>query len=286
MFMRMFSFAFFKSSHKQILPGFRFSLTATLLWTGFLIVFPLSTLLFKPWQDGCESMLSALHDDRMFAAVWFSFSCAILAAICNIPFGLMLAWALVRARLPGHRIADALIDLPLALPTAVTGITLATLYSTQGWLGAPLSQLGVTASYGRLGVILTLMFVGLPFVVRAVEPVLRTLPRDLEEAAMLLGANSYQTFTRVILAPLLPALITGFGLSFARGMGEYGSVIFIAGNQPFKSEIAPLLIVIRLQEFDYTGATAIALILLATSLLTLFLVGLVRRRLSLWNEFV
>ena len=285
--MRRFSFAFFKGYSKKILPGFRFSLITTLLWTGFIIVFPLSTLLIKPWQDGCETMISALHDERMFAAVWFSFSCAILAAICNIPFGLMLAWALVRTQLPGYRIADALIDLPLALPTAVTGITLATLYSTtQGWLGIPLSQLGITASYGRLGVILALMFVGLPFVVRSVEPVLRTLPRDLEEAAMLLGANPYQTFTRIILAPLLPALITGFGLSFARGMGEYGSVIFIAGNQPFKSEIAPLLIVIRLQEFNYTGATAIALILLATSLLTLFLVGVIRRRLSLWSEFV
>ncbi|MBO6038096.1 MAG: sulfate ABC transporter permease subunit CysT [Acetobacter sp.] len=282
--MRQFFFALFQSGHKQILPGFRFSITATLLWTGFLIVFPLSTLLIKPWQDGFGTMLSALHDGRMFAALWFSFSCAILAAICNIPFGLMLAWALVRAQLPGQRIADALIDLPLALPTAVTGITLATLYSTHGWLGAPLSQLGITASYGRLGVILALMFVGLPFVVRAVEPVLRTLPHDLEEAAMLLGASPRQIFMRVILTPLLPALITGFGLSFARGIGEYGSVIFIAGNQPFKSEIAPLLIVVRLQEFDYTGATAVALILLAISLLALFLVGLIHRRFSLWNE--
>lgn len=186
--------------------------------------------------------------------------------------------------LPGRRVADALIDLPLALPTAVSGITLATLYGPQGWLGAPLAKLGLGLAYSCAGIVLALMFVGLPFVVRTIEPVLKNLPRDMEEAAILLGARPWQVVTRVIIAPLLPALATGFGLALARGVGEYGSVIFIAGNQPFKSEIAPLLIVVRLQEFDYAGATAIALILLLTSLLSLVLVSLARRRLSVWGE--
>lgn len=281
--MRQF-FSAFVQGRRHVLPGFRLSMAATLLWTGFLIVLPLSTLLVRPWQEGAGAVLSALHDSRMFAALWTSFSCAIMAAVCNLPFGLLLAWALARGHLPGHRLADALIDLPLALPTAVTGITLATLYGPHGWLGVPLAKLGITASYNRTGIVLALMFVGLPFMVRAIEPVLRNLPHELEEAAVLLGARPRQVFARVILAPLLPALVTGFGLSFARGVGEYGSVIFIAGNQPFRSEIAPLLIVVRLQEFDYAGATAVALILLLISLLALLLVGAMRRRLALWNE--
>lgn len=266
------------------LPGYRLALAATLLWTGFFIVLPLCALVIRPWQDGVGAMLAATRDTRMFAALWTSFSSAFLAALFNLPLGLLLAWALVRGDLPGRRVADALIDLPLALPTAVSGITLATLYGPQGWIGAPLARLGLVVAYSRTGIVLALMFVGLPFVVRTVEPVLKNLPRDLEEAALLLGARPWQVVTRVIIAPLLPALVTGFGLAFARGVGEYGSVIFIAGNQPFKSEIAPLLIVVRLQEFDYAGATAIALILLLTSLLALVLVSAVRRRLSVWGE--
>ncbi|MCG0996709.1 sulfate ABC transporter permease subunit CysT [Acetobacter persici] len=266
------------------LPGYRLALGATLLWTGFFILLPLCALMIRPWQDGVGAMVAALHDARMFAALWTSFSCAFLAALLNIPLGLLLAWALVRGDLPGPRIADALIDLPLALPTAVSGITLATLYGPQGWLGAPLAKLGVVLAYSRTGIVLALMFVGLPFVVRTVEPVLKNLPRDMEDAAVLLGAKPWQVVTRVVIAPLLPALVTGFGLALARGVGEYGSVIFIAGNQPFRSEITPLLIVVRLQEFDYGGATAIALVLLLISLLALVLVSLVRRRLSVWGE--
>ncbi|GAN68943.1 sulfate ABC transporter permease subunit CysT [Acetobacter orleanensis] len=266
------------------LPGYRLALAATLVWTGFFILLPLSALIIRPWQDGVGAMVAALHDARMFAALWTSFSCAFLAALLNIPLGLLLAWTLVRGDLPGRRVADAVIDLPLALPTAVSGITLATLYGPQGWLGAPLAKLGLVLAYSRTGIVLALMFVGLPFVVRTVEPVLKNLPRDMEEAAVLLGARPWQVVTRVIIAPLLPALLTGFGLALARGVGEYGSVIFIAGNQPFKSEIAPLLIVVRLQEFDYAGATAIALILLLMSLLALVLVSLVRWRLSVWGE--
>lgn len=266
------------------LPGYRLALAVTLLWTGFFIVLPLCALIIRPWQDGVGAMVAATHDTRMFAALWTSFSSAFVAALLNVPLGLLLAWALVRGDLPGRKVADALIDLPLALPTAVSGITLATLYGPQGWLGAPLAKLGLVLAYSRTGIVLALMFVGLPFVVRTVEPVLKNLPRDMEEAAVLLGARPWQVVTRVVIAPLLPALVTGFGLAFARGVGEYGSVIFIAGNQPFKSEIAPLLIVVRLQEFDYAGATAIALILLLTSLLALVLVSLVRRRLSVWGE--
>ncbi|MFT8517144.1 MAG: sulfate ABC transporter permease subunit CysT [Acetobacter persici] len=265
-------------------PGERLALGATLLWTGFFILLPLCALMIRPWQDGVGAMVAALHDARMFAALWTRFSCAFLAALLNIPLGLLLAWALVRGDLPGRRIADALIDLPLALPTAVSGITLATLYGPQGWLGAPLAKLGVVLAYSRTGIVLALMFVGLPFVVRTVEPVLKNLLRDMEDAAVLLGARPWQVVTRVVIAPLLPALVTGFGLALARGVGEYGSVIFIAGNQPFRSEIAPLLIVVRLQEFDYGGATAIALVLLLISLLALVLVSLVRRRLSVWGE--
>lgn len=266
------------------LPGYRLALSVTLLWTGFFIVLPLCALIIRPWQDGVGAMVAATHDTRMFAALWTSFSSAFVAALLNVPLGLLLAWALVRGDLPGRKVADALIDLPLALPTAVSGITLATLYGPQGWLGAPLAKLGLVLAYSRTGIVLALMFVGLPFVVRTVEPVLKNLPRDMEEAAVLLGARPWQVVTRVVITPLLPALVTGFGLAFARGVGEYGSVIFIAGNQPFKSEIAPLLIVVRLQEFDYAGATAIALILLLTSLLALVLVSLVRRRLSVWGE--
>ncbi|GAN71180.1 sulfate ABC transporter permease subunit CysT [Acetobacter syzygii] len=281
--MRLSPFAFFKAGGSA-LPGYRLSLTLTLAWTGFFIILPLSTLLVYPWQSGPAAMLGALHDTRMLAALWTSFSCAGIAAACNIPCGFLLAWALARGNLPGHRLADALIDLPLALPTAVSGITLATLYGPHGWLGALLSLLGISVSYNKAGIVLALMFVGLPFVVRAVEPVLRNLPHELEEAAHLLGARPWQIFVRIIAAPLLPALVTGFGLAFARGIGEYGSVIFIAGNQPFKSEIAPLLIVVRLQEFDYPGATAIALVLLCISLLSLALIGGMRRRFAVWSE--
>ncbi|GAN63856.1 sulfate transporter permease CysT [Acetobacter indonesiensis NRIC 0313] len=278
------AFSSFVRGGNSALPGYKLSLAATLLWTGFFIILPLIALTLRPWQDGIGAVVNELHDTRMFAALWTSFSSAALAALFNIPLGMLLAWALVRGNLPGSGLANALVDLPLALPTAVSGITLATLYGPQGWLGAPLAKLGIVVAYSKPGIVIALMFVGLPFVVRTVEPVLKNLPRDLEEAAALLGARPWQIITRVVIAPLVPALITGFGLAFARGVGEYGSVIFIAGNQPFHSEIAPLLVVVRLQEFDYSGATAIALILLLTSLLALALVGLARRKFSVWGD--
>lgn len=277
------AFTLFWRGGYSALPGYRFSLLFTVFWTGFFIILPLCALVIRPWQDGVGPVVAELHDARMFAALWTSFSSAAVAALLNVPLGLFLAWMLVRGDLPGRHIANALIDIPLALPTAVSGITLATLYSPQGWLGFPLSKLGLSVAYTRFGIILALMFVGLPFMVRTVEPVLRSLPQELEEAAKLLGARPWQIITRVIIAPLRPALLTGFGLAFARGVGEYGSVIFIAGNQPFKSEIAPLLIVVRLQEFDYPGATAIALILLLASLSVLVCLGVLRRRVSAWS---
>jgi sulfate transport system permease protein len=278
------AFSSFVRGGNSALPGYKFSLAATLLWTGFFIILPLIALTLRPWQDGIGAVVNELHDTRMFAALWTSFSSAALAALFNIPLGMLLAWALVRGNLSGSGLANALVDLPLALPTAVSGITLATLYGPQGWLGAPLAKLGIVVAYSKPGIVIALMFVGLPFVVRTVEPVLKNLPRDLEEAAALLGARPWQIIMHVVIAPLVPALITGFGLAFARGVGEYGSVIFIAGNQPFHSEIAPLLVVVRLQEFDYSGATAIALILLLTSLLALALVGLARRKFSAWGD--
>jgi sulfate/thiosulfate transport system permease protein len=268
------------SVRKRALPGLAVSLGFTLAWIGLIVVLPLSALVLRPWQDGTGAMLRALHNPRMYAALRVSFGCAVLAAALDVPLGLLLAWVLVRGRLPGRRAIDALIDLPFALPTAVTGITLATLYGPNGWIGAGLARIGLRVAYTPAGIVTALLFVGLPFVVRAVEPVLTALPPEMEEAATLLGASPFQTVRRVLLPPLLPPLIGGFSLAFARCVGEYGSVIFIAGNQPFRSEIAPLLIVVRLQEFDYSGATAIALILLASALLCQIGVSWLRRRAS------
>ncbi|MFT8719013.1 sulfate ABC transporter permease subunit CysT [Acetobacter sp.] len=274
---RLFAFPRYQ---RDPLPGFRLALISTLLWIGLIVVLPLTALVLRPWQEGLGAMTAALHDGRMFAALRVSFSTAFVAALLNVPIGLLLTWTLVRMELPGRRIIDALIDLPFAIPTAVTGITLATLYGPQGWLGKPLASLGINIAYSTVGIIVALVFVGLPFVVRSVEPVLRDLPPELEEAAGLLGATAWQTVMRVILPTLLPATVSGFGLAFARGIGEYGSVIFIAGNQPFRTEIAPLLVVVRLQEFDYAGATSIAFVLLAASLLCLAGVAWLRRRVA------
>ncbi|CAP54502.1 sulfate ABC transporter permease subunit CysT [Gluconacetobacter diazotrophicus] len=270
----------FRLRRRDALPGFSVSIGFTLVWIGLIVALPLVALVLRPWQDGTGAVLRALHDPRIYAALRVSFGCAALAALLDVPMGLLLAWALVRGRVPGRRAIDALIDLPFALPTAVTGITLATLYGPNGWLGAPLARAGIHIAFTPAGIVTALVFVGLPFVVRAVEPVLRALPPEMEEASMLLGASPFQTVRHVLLPPLLPPVIGGFSLAFARCIGEYGSVIFIAGNQPFRSEIAPLLIVVRLQEFDYSGATAIALILLVSALLCQTGVSRLRRRAS------
>ena len=266
------------------LPGFGPGLALTLFWLGTMVVLPLVTLIVRPWGEGLHSGMEAFgraaHDGRMLSALGTSFGSALMGALADLVPGLLIAWALVRSDIPGRRLIDMVIELPFALPTAVVGITLATLYGPNGWIGGPLARLGVHVAFTQSGIVLALVFVGLPFVVRTVAPVLRNLPRDVEEAAEILGASRVQIVTRVVLPALYPALVTAFGMAFARGIGEYGSVIFIAGNQPFHTEIAPLLIVIRLQEYDTQGATLIGLVLVAISLVSLAAIRLLQRHLS------
>jgi sulfate transport system permease protein len=252
----------------------------TLVWLSLIVLLPLAALIAEPFAMGWQGMARVLLDPRSLAAFRLSFGAAGLAALIDLPLGLLLAWVLVRVRLPGWRVLDGLIDLPFALPTAVAGITLTALYSPNGWLGGPLARLGVRVAYTPAGVLLAMVFVGLPFVVRTTEPVLRDLPADVEESAQTLGATPWQIAWRVILPSLSPALITGFGLAFARGVGEYGSVIFIAGNLPMISEIVPLLVVIKLQQFDYAGATTIGLAMLAAAALCLAGISALERRVS------
>jgi sulfate transport system permease protein len=260
-----------------VLPGFGLTLGMTLIWLSLIVLLPLAALVARPWELGPAGVWASLAQPRVLAALRLSFGMALLSALANLPFGLLLAWVLVRYRFPGRAAIDAMIDLPFALPTAVAGITLTTLYGPRGWIGAPLAALGVKVAYTPLGILVALLFVGIPFVVRTVEPVLRAFPREAEESAETLGARSWQTALRVILPSLIPALLTGFGLAFARAVGEYGSVIFIAGNMPMVSEIAPLLIVIRLQQFDYAGAAVLGLAMLAGSTACLVAIGALRR---------
>ncbi|MFT8712300.1 sulfate ABC transporter permease subunit CysT [Komagataeibacter rhaeticus] len=266
------------------LPGFGLGLGMTLFWLGTIVILPMVALVVRPWGEGLHSGLRAFahaaHDGRMLAAIRVSFTSALLAAVADLVPGLLIAWALVRSDIPARRLIDMLVELPFALPTAVVGITMATLYGPNGWIGGPLAQWGVHVAFTQAGIVLALMFIGLPFVVRTIAPVLRHLPRDVEEAAGILGASRLQVITRVILPALYPALVTAAGMAFARGIGEYGSVIFIAGNQPYHTEIAPLLIVIRLQEYDTQGATLIGFVLVGISLLSLAGIGLLRRHLS------
>ena len=262
-----------------VIPGALPAFGLTLVWVGLLVLLPLAALVARPWLDGPGWLLHAFRDRRTLDALRLSFGTALVAGIVCTGIGLLLAWVLERVRPPGWRLLDAMIDLPFALPTAVAGITLTTLYARTGWLGSPLARLGVHVAYTPVGIMVALVFVGLPFVVRTVMPVLRDLPHELEESAATLGARPAQITRRVLLPALFPALATGFGLAFARGIGEYGSVIFIAGNKPLVSEIAPLLIVIRLQEFDYGGAAAIGMIMLASAALCLLAITLLQRRL-------
>lgn len=262
------------------IPGFRVSLGITLAWLGIVVLIPLSALALRPWELGLAGVWRSLADERVAAALTLSFGAALAAALICLPLGLLLAWALVRLRFPGRGLLDAAMDLPFALPTAVAGIALTALLAPNGWLGAPLAALfGWKVAFTPAGVVVALVFVGLPFITRTVEPVLRDLGAEAEEAAATLGATRPQTLRRVVLPALLPALLTGFALAFARSVGEYGSVIFIAGNLPMVSEIAPLLIVIRLEQFDYAGAAAVGLAMLAISFGVLLALNLVQRRL-------
>jgi sulfate transport system permease protein len=268
----------------SIIPGFGLSFGITLSYVALLVVIPLAVLFLQASGAGWTKIAAELASSRTLAAFRVSFGIAFLAAFINAVFGFLVAWMLVRYDFPGRRLIDSLIDLPFALPTAVAGISLAALYAENGWLGGLLAPLGVRIAYTPLGILIALMFVGLPFVVRTVEPVLRESSKDVEEAAALLGASRWQSLSRVILPPLIPAIITGFTLAFARAVGEYGSVIFIAGNMPGYSEILPLLIVIKLEQFDYAGATVIATLMLIVSFVLLLTINLVqawwRRRLG------
>jgi sulfate transport system permease protein len=265
---------------KTVIPGFGLSLGITLAWLSLIVLIPLAGLFIKSFELSPSQFWAILTNPRTVNALKLSFGLSLGAAVVNMVFGMLVVWALVRYDFPFRRLLDALVDIPFALPTAVAGISLTALFAENGWLGAPLSTLGIKVAFTPLGILFALIFIGLPFVVRTVQPVLQDLDAELEEAAASLGASRVQIVTRVILPTMLPALLTGFALAFARGVGEYGSVIFIAGNLPNVSEIAPLLIVIRLEEYRYADATAIAAIMLIASFVILFIIN----RLQRWSE--
>ena len=263
--------------HNNVLPGFGPTIGFTIFYLSLIVLIPLSALIFKTAGLTWAEFIVVVTEPRVVASYKVTFGAALLAAFVNVIFGALLAWVLVRYRFPGRRIVDALIDLPFALPTAVAGITLATIYSPNGWMGRYLEPLGIKVAFTPLGITLAMIFIGLPFVVRTVQPVMEDIEVELEEAAACLGASRFQTLLRVIVPTLLPSILTGFSLAFARGVGEYGSIIFIAGNMPMISEITPLLIITKLEQFDYQGATAIACVMLLASFLILLVVNLLQR---------
>ncbi|WP_379142255.1 sulfate ABC transporter permease subunit CysT [Paenibacillus sp. sgz500992] len=262
---------------RKVLPGFGLTMGYSVLYLSLVVLLPLSALLFNSTGLSWAKFWDVATDTRVLASYRVSLGTAAAAALTNAFLGLLLAWVLVRYEFPGKRVFDALIDLPFALPTAVAGVSLTALYSQNGWIGSLLEPLGLKVAFTPLGITLALMFIGIPFVVRTVQPVLEDLDRDMEEAAATLGAGRWRTFLRIVLPELFPALLTGFALAFARGIGEYGSVVFISGNMPMRTEIAPLLIMTKLEQFDYAGATAVALLLLLISFLMLFVINLLQR---------
>lgn len=263
----------------SVLPGFGLTFGFTLFYVGVIVLLPLSTLFAKSAGLGAAGFWAAVTTPRALASYKLTFGASLAAAAVNAVFGLVVAWVLVRYRFPGRRLVDALVDLPFALPTAVAGIALTTLYAESGWLGRPLAQAGIEVAFTPLGVVVALTFIGLPFVVRTLQPVIESLDPEVEEAAASLGAGRGQAFRRLILPAVLPAWVTGFALAFARALGEYGSVVFIAGNMPMRTEIAPLLIMTRLEQYDYAGATAIATVLLLSSFVLLLAIN----RLQSWG---
>jgi sulfate transport system permease protein len=267
-----------RSTRRGPLPGFGLAMGITLTYLALIVLIPASTLVLKSASLSWSGFWAAVSGPRELAAYRLSFGAALIAAAINLVFGVLLAWVLERYRFPGRRLIDGLVDLPFALPTAVAGIALASLYAKNGWIGRLLDPLGIEVAFQPLGVVVALTFIGLPFVVRTVQPVLADLSHEIEEAAATLGAGRWVTFRRVILPEILPAASTGFVLAFARGLGEYGSVIFIAGNMPMRSEIVPLLIMIKLEQYDYAGAAAIALVFLLASFSLLFAVNLLSWR--------
>jgi sulfate transport system permease protein len=262
-----------------VLPGFGLALGFTLFYLALVVLVPLSTLFWKSSTLGWGALWAIVTAPRVVASYKLTFGASLVAAAVNAVFGMVVTWVLVRYRFPGRRLMDALVDFPFALPTAVAGIALTTLYAPNGWLGAPLERIGIKAAFTPLGITLALVFIGLPFVVRTLQPVLESLDPEVEEAAASLGASRFQTIFRIVLPALFPAWLTGFALAFARALGEYGSVVFIAGNMPMKTEITPLLIITKLEQYDYAGATAIA----AVTLMVSFVLLLALNRLQSWS---
>jgi sulfate/thiosulfate transport system permease protein len=260
-------------AQRSVLPGFGLSLGFTLGYLSLIVLIPLSAVFFKAAGMGPQEFWAAVSSPRVVASYKLTFGASLLAAAINAVFGLLLAWGLTRYTFPGRKVVDALIDLPFALPTAVAGIALTAIYAKNGWVGSLLDPLGIQIAFGPPGVLVALTFIGLPFVVRTVQPVLEDLETEYEEAAASLGATRWQAFQRVVFPALLPALLTGFALAFARAVGEYGSVIFIAGNIPMVSEITPLIIITKLEQYDYKGATAVASVMLVISFLLLLLIN-------------
>lgn len=260
----------------SVIPGFSLTLGYTLAYLGLIVLFPLAALVLRASTLGLSGLYDVAVEPRVAAALRTTFFISFAAAAIDIFFGLIVAWTLTRYEFPGRRFLDAIVDLPFALPTAVAGISLAALYSPNGWFGEPLANFDIKIAFTRAGILVALIFVGLPFVVRTVQPIISELDVELEEASATLGASRFQTVWRVLLPPLIPALLTGFALAFARSVGEYGSVIFIAGNLAYVSEIAPLLIVTKLEQYDYAGATAIATIMLGASFTILLAINLVQ----------
>jgi sulfate transport system permease protein len=262
-----------KRAPKRVLPGFRLTLGFTLFYLALIVLIPLSALVFKTFTLSWEQFVSAVSSPRVIASYQLTFGASFLAALVNAVFGLLVAWVLVRYSFPGKKIIDALVDLPFALPTAVAGISLTALLASNGWVGSILEPYGIQLAFNRNGVVIALIFIGLPFVVRTVQPVLEDAEKELEEAATCLGATRWQTFRYVIFPTIGPALLTGFAMAFARGVGEYGSVIFIAGNMPMLSEITPLIIIGKLEQYDYAGATAVATVMLLASFFMLLVIN-------------
>lgn len=258
---------------QSVIPGFGLTLGFTLAYLGLIVLIPLSAVIWKTMDLSFPQFWATVTEPRVVASLELSFGASLLAALVNAVFGLVLAWALVRYRFPGKKIVDTLVDLPFALPTAVAGIALTAIYAKNGWLGQYLEPLGIKVAFTPLGIMIALIFIGLPFVVRTVQPVLEDLDKEIEEASASLGANRAQTVFKVVLPIILPALLTGFALAFARAVGEYGSVIFIAGNLPMVSEIAPLMIITKLEQYDYSGATSIAVVMLFFSFILLLVVN-------------
>lgn len=266
----------FPLKKRSVLPGFGLSMGFTLSYLGLIVLLPLATIFIRSAGLSWAGFWETVTTPRVLASFRLSFGTALAAAVINALFGSIAAWALVRYRFPGRTFLNGLVDLPFALPTAAAGIALTALYAETGWLGGMLASAGIKSAFSPLGIVIALTFIGLPFVIRTVQPVLLELDPQMEEAAATLGADRGKTFTRVLLPALLPALITGFALSFARGLGEYGSVVFISGNMPLSTEIAPLLIVTKLEQFDYPGAAAIAAVMLVASFLLLLTVNLLQ----------